>query len=132
MPARKWIGLFDHWQPKANPLTVLAPVCYIFIASQIATQTQSDEWVAAKLPSIEAAGRYLLSRRSATGLISGAGFYVECPPRHQWDGVTQCFCTKAFRLLSDLNPRLGRRDAAAAWTQQANSLAEVFRSIFWH
>ena len=32
---RKWIGLFEHWQPKANPLSTLAPVCYILTAAEI-------------------------------------------------------------------------------------------------
>ncbi len=131
MSSRKWIGLIEHWQPKANPLSVLAPICYIMTASEIVATTQSDAWLAEKLASLEAAGNYLLSRKSGNGLISGAGFYIECPPRHQWDGVTQCFCVQAFRLLSELNTRLGRGQAAALWTQQANTLADVFRGIFW-
>lgn len=131
MSARKWIGLFDHWQPKANPLSVLAPVSHILTASEIVQTTQSEEWLSEKLESVESAGRYLLSRRSTNGLISGAGFYVECPPRNQWDGVTQCYCTKAFQLLAEMNARLGKREAADLWTQQGNALAKVFRSIFW-
>ena len=131
MSARKWIGLFEHWQPKANPLSVLGAVSYILIASEIVQTTQSEEWLSEKLESVESAGRYVLSRRSANRLISGAGFYIECPPRNQWDGITQCYCTKTFRILADMNARLGRREAADSWIQQADALAESFRSIFW-
>jgi hypothetical protein len=129
--ARKWIGLFEHWQPKANPLSVLGPVSHILTASEIVHATQSEGWLGEKLESVELAGRYLLSRRSPNGFISGAGFYVERPPRHQWDGVTQCYCIKGIRLLADMNARLGRRETEAFWTQQANALADLFRSVFW-
>jgi hypothetical protein len=35
-------------------------------------------------------------------LISGAGFYIESPPRNQWDDVTQCYAVHAFRLVAEL------------------------------
>jgi len=131
MSERKWIGLFNHWQIIANPLSVLAPICYILTAHEIANKTKSDTWLKEKLASIELAGRYLLSRKSANGFISGAGFYIECPPRNQWDGVTQCYCVEAFRNLADMNARLGRIDTAESWLREANVLADEFRNIFW-
>jgi len=131
MSARKWIGLFIHWQVIVNPLSVLAPICYILTASEILKTTKSEAWLNEKLTSIELAGKYLLSRKSENGLISGAGFYIECPPRDQWDGVTQCYCIEAFRRLADMNKQLDKEKEANFWLQEANILAQYFRSIFW-
>lgn len=131
MSTRNWIGLFVHWQIVVNPLSVLAPICYIMTASDILKATQSDTWLSEKLTSIESAGKYLLSRKSTNGFISGAGFYIECPPRNQWDGVTQCYCVGAFRRLADMYARLGKMEMADSWRREANILAERFRSIFW-
>jgi len=128
---RQWIGLFDHWQLQTNPLSVLAPVCYVLTVAEVVAKTGAKRWLADKMPSIEAAGRYLLSRVSPNGLLSGAGFYIECPPRNQWDGVTQCYGIKAFRLLAELNIRLGRREASAPWAKAAEALAQSFRRTFW-
>jgi len=128
---KRWIGLFDHWQIIVNPLSVLAPICYILTAHEILNNTQSDEWLNEKIASIESAGKYILSRKSANGFISGAGFYVECPPRNQWDGVTQCYGIESFRRLGEMETRLGRIDIAESWTREADILAENFRTIFW-
>ncbi|MFH1742844.1 MAG: hypothetical protein ABIH23_27895, partial [bacterium] len=106
-------------------------ISYVLTANEIIENTQSTEWLVEKIDSIEAAGRYLLSRKSANGFISGAGFYIELPPRNQWDGVTQCYGVKAFRLLSEMNTRLNRTQQAQFWTAQADTLAEHFRSVFW-
>jgi hypothetical protein len=112
----KWIGLFHHWQTQVNPLSVLAPICYILTAAELSVREHLD--------SVEAAGRYVLSRKSENGLIAGAGFYIECPPRNQWDGVTQCFAAHAFRQLA----RLTARDE---WNYEAGELAHRFRRTFW-
>ena len=79
---RKWIGVFHHWQPKANPLSTLAPVCYILMAAEPSMPTKSQPWLRERLPSVEAAAKYLLSRKNPNGLIDGSGFYVEVPPRY--------------------------------------------------
>ena len=96
---RKWIGLFEHWQPNANPLSNLAPVCHILTAAEIFDAAGSRPWLQERLPSVEGAAKHLLSRRSPNGLISGSGFYTEYPPRYAWDGVTQCYTIHAFREL---------------------------------
>jgi len=113
---RKWIGLFDHWQKQVNPLTVLAPICYILTAAELNEREA--------LESVVAAGRYLLTRISTNGLMSGAGFYIESPPRNQWDGVTQCYAVHAFRVLARLT-----RDQE--WHEHAEKLANRFRTMFW-
>jgi hypothetical protein len=131
MDARKWIGLFTHWQISANPLSVLGPISYVLTAAEINDAVRSETWLREQLSSLEAAGRYLVSRLSPNGLMSGAGFYVESPPRNQWDGVTQCYAVHAFRLLAAMNGALGRRAAQAAWNKHAEALRARFLSAFW-
>jgi len=131
MSERKWIGLFTHWQVKANPLSVLGPICFILTGQEIYAATKSNIWLTEKLPALEATGRHLLTRISPNGLMSGAGFYIEMPPRNQWDGITQCYGIRAFRQLAAVNEALGRRDAAATWNRHADALRGRFLEIFW-
>jgi hypothetical protein len=131
MSARKWIGLFTHWQTKANPLGVLGPICFILTAQEIFAATKSHSWLREKSPALEATGRYLLTRISPNGLMGGAGFYVETPPRNQWDGVTQCYAVWAFRQLASLNGSLGKPDAASTWNRYADTLRGRFLEVFW-
>lgn len=131
MRARKWIGLFVHWQMKANPLGVLAPVCYIMTAAEIFAATKSQEWLRQKLDSLEAAGKHVLSRKDPNGLLGGAGFYLESIPRNQWDGVAQCYGVRTFRELARLTGAVGNYDAQAFWNGQADRLAARFRDVFW-
>lgn len=131
MGVRKWIGLFTHWQIRANPLSVLGPISYILTAHDIFAATQSADWLAEKSASLEATGAHLASRISGNGLMGGAGFYVESPPRNQWDGVTQCYGIQAFRHLGDLLGALGRRERQAAWHRQADALRGRFSEVFW-
>jgi hypothetical protein len=106
---RKWIGLFQHWQMQVNPLSVLAPICFILTHHELGDRDHRDE--------VELAGKYVLSRKSENGLIGGAGFYIESPPRNQWDGVTQCYAIHALRLLG--------------WREEADRLATKFRETLW-
>ena len=131
MNERKWIGLFTHWQMKANPLSVLGPICFILTGQEVFGATKSDSWLAEKMPALEAAGRYLLTRISPNGLMGGAGFYIESPPRDQWDGITQCYGICAFRRLASLSKLLGKRDAAATWNRHADALQARFLEVFW-
>ncbi|MGB7157175.1 MAG: hypothetical protein WBD40_03850 [Tepidisphaeraceae bacterium] len=128
---RRWIGLFDHWQSFANPLSVLAPICYVLTAGEIASDQSAVEWLKDNLASIERAGEHVLSRKSGNGLIAGAGFYVECPPRDQWDGVTQCYAVRAMRVLARMCELAGDANRAARWLGEAEMLAATFREIFW-
>lgn len=128
---RKWIGLFNHWQPKVNPLTVLAPICYVLTAAEIFEATRSVDWLCEKIFSLESAGKYLISRKSENDLISGAGFYVECPPRNQWDGVTQCYAVRVFRMLAKMDELASRKAMKAFWMKQADELNTSFQKTFW-
>ena len=128
---RKWIGMFEHWQPKANPLSTLGPACYILTAAEIFDATGSLPWLRERLPSVEAAAKYLLSRKTPNGLIGGSGFYVEVPPRYAWDGVTQCYVIHAFRELARLFHMAGNKATGAAWSARADELARTFVTAFW-
>jgi hypothetical protein len=126
-----WIGLFEHWQPKANPLSTLGSVCFILTAAEIYDKTHSTPWLSERFASIESAAKYLLRRKSGNGLIAGSGFYTELPPRYAWDGVTQCYVIHSFRELARLGAMTGDRTKQAKWTAEADSLTQSFIEIFW-
>lgn len=110
---RTWMRLFEHWQPKANPLSTLAAVCYILTAAEIFDATGSQAWLEPRLASIAAAATYLLNRKGENGLIGGSGFYMEMPPRYGNDGVTQCYVIHAFGELARLYRAVGDAEAEA-------------------
>ncbi|MDB6023991.1 MAG: hypothetical protein JWM68_214, partial [Verrucomicrobiales bacterium] len=97
----------------------------------IFASTRSESWLREKFPSIEAAGNYLLSRISPNGLMAGAGFYMESPPRNQWDGVTQCYGVFAFRQLAAMSRAFGKRRVAPDWKGHAAKLSARFNEVFW-
>ncbi len=128
---KQWVGLFEHWQPKANPLSVLGPVCYLLTAMEIFEQTQSATWLQARIASLTAAAQYLADHAGDNGLISGSGFYMEMPPRFGWDGITQCYVVHAWRALSRLCGSAGDGDGQLKWEQLANRLRDRFADMFW-
>ena len=121
---RRWIGLFEHWQTKGYPLATLGPVCYVLTAAEIFDATGSLPWLKERLPSMEAAAKYLLTLKKDSGLIGGSGFYIESPPREGCDGVTQCYTVHAFRELARLFRAAGEPTKADEWTGQADKLTE--------
>ncbi len=127
----EWIGLFEHWQPKANPLGVLGPVCHILTAAEIYGAGGDLGWLRERMPSIEGAAAYLWSRRTENGLVGDSGFYVELPPRYRWDGITQCYAVRALRDAARLARAAGNAATAAAWENKAAELAKSFRETFW-
>lgn len=129
-PTRNWIGLFTHWVYE-NPLSMLAPICYPLTAGEVFTKTKDVEWVKQKLPSLERACQYILSQRSNQGLIGGAGFYIELPPRKEWDGITQCYTYKAFKDMSILYEAAQNKGKAYFWKEQAEALGRAFRRCYW-
>ena len=128
---RQWIGLFVHWQPKANPLGSLGTICYVLTAKEIFDATGSVPWLKERLSSIEAAATQLAGQRGADGLIGGSGFYTELPPRYAWDGITQCYAIKAFRDMARLCEAAGNAPRAAAWDARAEELTAAFTAAFW-
>jgi hypothetical protein len=127
---RSWIGLFKHWHPK-DPLGALGPDCYLLTAAEIFDENRSLPWLRERLASLEAAAKFLLTQKSEKGLMGGAGFYVELPPRYQWDGVTQCYTIHAFRELARLFGAAGDAAKHSAWSAEADKLAEAFHAAFW-
>lgn len=127
---RKWIGLFNHWVYE-NPLGLLGSVCYPLTAWEIFQKTKDKQWLAEKLPSVERACQYILTKKSPEGLFGGAGFYLEMPPRAEWDGITQCYCYKAFGELAEMYMALDQKDKAAFWNNEAAALRAVFNRIYW-
>jgi hypothetical protein len=130
MKARKWVGMFEHWQPKANPLTTLGPVCFVLTAAEMFGATKDAKWLGDKLPSIEKAADWLSKQRGPDGLIHRSGFYTELPPRRDVDGVTQCYAVHAFRELAAVCETAERRDQAQRWSAAADELTQSFRKAF--
>jgi hypothetical protein len=102
LETKQWMRQFDHWQPIANPFRILGSVSYVLTAGEIYQHTQSSAWLEDHLPSVESAALSIFEFKSENGLISGSGFYTELPPRHGWDGVSQCYAIHAFRELAKL------------------------------
>jgi hypothetical protein len=130
---RKWIGLFEHWMVQAETLSTLGSVCYILTAAEIFDHTKDQNWLKERLPSIELAAKYLLSRKSDNGLIAHSGFYTEVPPRYGWDGVAQCYVVHAFRELARIcsENKVADQARAKTWNDEADILAKVFVKTFW-
>ena len=126
----KWIGLFRHWVVE-NPLCLLGTICYPLTAYEVFQKTRDLAWLTRNLPSVERACRYILTKKSPRGLIGGAGFYIELPPRAEWDGITQCYCYKAFNELSELYQHLDDISKAEFWQNEADALKEAFLRDFW-
>jgi len=127
-PTRKWIGLFTHWVPE-NPFGVLAPISYILTASEIYAAVKDDEWLKSKLPSLERAAQYILSQKSPNGLVGGAGFYTELPPRYKWDGITQCYTYEVFNIMKEFYAE--NKDKSDFWRKEADSVKAAFNSQYW-
>ena len=128
---RKWIGLFVHWQPLAEPLGTLGGTCYLLTASEIFEATRDKEWLKDNISSVDRAARYLLTKVHTDGLVYGTGFYTELPPRRGCDGISQCYLVHAYRKLSELYRALGSRDEAHFWSHAADHLTDAFIKAFW-
>lgn len=131
LETKQWMRQFDHWQPRANPFRILGTVSYILTAGEIYDYTKSKEWLADHKPSIEAAANSIFSFKSDNGLIGGSGFYTELPPRHGWDGVSQCYAIRAFREMARLCGKSGDMEGAGRWTARADELNATFNAAFW-
>jgi hypothetical protein len=131
METRKWIGMFKHWRIESDPLGVLGPVSYLLTAGEIFDFVGDESWLKEKLASLEAAAKYMLTKKNPQGLIAGSGYYIEKPARWGCDGVTQCYVIRANRELARLLRAAGDREKEIYWNAQADALAKTFRDIFW-
>ena len=94
-------------------------------------------------PSVESAVKFLKKTDWAREKVEAFYLYqfkslprasaeqFELPPRHQWDGVAQCYVVHAWRQCAALQSALGRADAAATWEREAAALAARFRETYW-
>jgi hypothetical protein len=128
---RKWIGLFRHWQMKADPLDTLAAVSHILTAAEVFDHGHDLNWLRERLPSLAAAAGFLLSKKAPNGLIAGSGFYTEMPPRWGNDGVAQCYVVHAFERLADLFRAVNDDRGRARWAAESNALRQAFVTTFW-
>jgi len=128
---RQWIGLFEHWQTKGDPLSTLGSVCYVLTAAEVFEATGSTSWLRERLGSVESAAKFLLTLHKDSGLIGGSGFYIEAPPREGCDGVTQCYAVHALRQLAKLFGAAGEKAKQANWSGYADKLAKAFLETFW-
>ena len=128
---RAWLGVFDHWRPKEDPISTLGPVCYILTAAEIFDATNSVPWLREKLPSVELTAKYLLGRKNKNGLIDKSGFYIEQPARYQWDGVAQCYVIHAFREMARLFRAVGDKTKRDRVVRPCGQLTQDFIAAFW-
>lgn len=127
---RKWIGLFQHWELRSDPLSVLGPICYVLTAGEVFDKTRDRTWLREQLSSVEGAARHIATRIGTNGLVGGSGFYTELPPRWGFDGVTQCYATHAFREMARLAKASGDV-GSREWTARADELQQHFVEQFW-
>ena len=126
----QYIGLFRHWMPQ-NPLSMQGTITYPLTAYEIYQTTRDREWLFEKMPSLERACRYILTQKSPEGLIGGADFYIDIPPRAEWSGAAQCYCRLAFLKTALLFRELGDMVKGAYWKYEADALGWAFRRAFW-
>ncbi len=126
----KYVGLFTHWLPTANPLSTLGSVSYLLVAYELYLSA-GKVWLSENIASITAAAEYLRTRISGDGFISGSGFYIELPPRYGWDGITQCYGAYAFRRVSKMLADLDDVQQSKRWQHEGDNLAERIRTHFF-
>jgi hypothetical protein len=123
-------ALYVHWVP-GNPLECLASPTYIQNADVIYRSTLDTAWLLAQLPSVNLAADFLGSLTTDSGAVRGGGYYVERPPRLEFDGVAQCYAVDAFRMAAALN-RIVRDDSSAArYERLAEKIRRHFVTNFW-
>ncbi|MDB6093083.1 MAG: hypothetical protein JWM32_645 [Verrucomicrobia bacterium] len=116
-------GAYSHWFP-GNPLMMLPNVTFVQVAEAIFSRTRDHAWLAAQQPILRCVADWIVQQVTPEGLVRGGGFYVERPPRLEFDGVTQCYTADALRLAA----KLTRNDSYAA---VAARITTCFRDKFW-
>ncbi len=123
-------GLYRHWVP-GNPLAALASPTYIQNADVIFRYTLDREWLSREIDSVNKAAEFLISLTTPQGAVKGGGYYVERPPRLDYDGVTQSHAIDAFRRVAALNRVLGDRRNAHRYEGFAQRIRHTFVTHFW-
>ena len=123
-------GLYVHWVT-GNPLEALGSPTYIQNADVIYRMTLDTAWLKLQLPSTDRAADFLASLTSTDGAVRGGGYYVERPPRLDYDGVTQCYAADAFTRAASLNRVAGNDSAASRYDGIAARIRAHFMRDFW-
>jgi len=123
-------GFYTHWA-KGNPLRALGSTTYLHNADVIFRRTGDRQWLREQIGSVNLALEYLAGLTTPEGRVGGAGYYIERPPRIEWDGVTQCYALNAFARAAALNRVAGETAAAARWSRLSSLITANFRREFW-
>jgi hypothetical protein len=123
-------GFYTHWV-KGNPLRALGATTFVHNAEAIFRRTSDTDWLRAQMDAVNLALKYLESLTTPAGRVGGAGYYVERPPRIEWDGVTQCHAADAFARAAALNRVVDDEPMAQHWEKAARRVTANFQREFW-
>jgi len=121
---------YVHWEP-GNPFRTLALVTYLQVADAFFRHTGDESWLRQQAGSLKLAVDWLERTVNEQGLVVGGGYYLERPPRHDHDGVAQCYNAHAYGLAAALFERVGDDAQGARCRGLADRLTAAFRRYFW-
>jgi hypothetical protein len=121
---------YVHWEP-GNPFRTLALVTYIQVANAFFRHTGDEAWLRNQADSLRLALRWLERTVNERGLVVGGGYYLERPPRHEHDGVAQCYNAHAYGLAAALFEHIGDAAEGMRCRRLADRITTAFRSQFW-
>jgi len=121
---------YVHWEP-GNPFRTLALVTYLQVANAFFRHTRDEAWLRRQAGSLRLALDWMERTVTARGLVVGGGYYLERPPRHEHDGVTQCYNADAYGLAAGLFGHLGDAERAGHYRGLAGRITAAFRTDFW-
>jgi hypothetical protein len=123
-------AVFVHWEP-GNALFTLAAVTYIQVADAFFRRTGDLGWLRAQADTLRRNFAWMETTVNGKGLVRGGGFYIERPPRHDHDGVSQCCNAAAYGVAAALFDRIGDSATAARCRALAARVTAAFREHFW-
>jgi hypothetical protein len=123
-------AILRHWVP-GDPLRTLANVTFLLLATEIWERTWDHEWLLAQADPLRRAARWLYGQVKPSGLVPGAGFYIERPTRVEYDGVNQCMTAEALRQAAYLLEVADQPDTATECGLAAGRVRDCFQTRFW-
>jgi hypothetical protein len=123
-------AVYVHWEP-GNALFTLSSVTYIEVADSFFRRTGDLDWLRAQAGSLRRTIDWMETSVNDAGLVKGGGFYIERPPRHDFDGVSQCYNVDAYRQAARLFDRVGDEATARRCRALAERISASFRAKFW-
>jgi hypothetical protein len=123
-------AVYVHWEP-GNCLYTLSSVTYIQVADAFHRRTGDLDWLRRQASTLRRTIDWMERTVNEAGLVKGGGFYIERPPRHDFDGVSQCCNADAYRVAARLFGKLGDRDTADRCLRLAERVTRGFHNHFW-